>query len=213
TPPAHNPASFTVSHTGFQLLSRPNAGVGQRRRLCTPHACIEVEYITTWLFLTLCGHPPDRVVALQCHFDPLPQTRQLQCRARGRYIPAQDCPPLPENIPRTTVFFLLRFYFRLFLTYYPTPYSGYCLVGETAQSPLSMAMTKGVMEVREAVVIIKDLEMRGKHRRGPDQKAVSLVVALGLVVADPSKAYVETLNQRFWQIQIHESEHIGERDG
>ncbi|WDK20462.1 hypothetical protein CGRA01v4_11749 [Colletotrichum graminicola] len=56
------------------------------------------------------------------------------------------------------------------------------------------------MEVREAVAIMKDLEMRGKDRRGRDQKD------LDLAVTDPSTAYVGTLAKRFWQIQIRESE-------
>ncbi|KAK2052640.1 hypothetical protein LY76DRAFT_609724 [Colletotrichum caudatum] len=106
-----------------------------------------------------------------------------------------------------------RFYFHLCLTCYQTLYSGYRLVGEIVQSLLSMALKKGVMKAREAVAIMEGLEMRGKHRRVPDQKMVSLVVDLDLAVTDPSEAYVETLAQRFRQIQIHGSEQIGKGDG
>ncbi|KDN59901.1 hypothetical protein CSUB01_03218 [Colletotrichum sublineola] len=105
-----------------------------------------------------------------------------------------------------------RFYFRLCLTCYQTLYSGYPLVRQIAQSLLSMALTKGVMEAREAVAILEGLEMRGKHRRVPDQKMVSLIVDLDLAVTDAPAARLETLAQKFRQIQIHGSEQIGERD-
>ncbi|KAK2019173.1 hypothetical protein LZ32DRAFT_624542 [Colletotrichum eremochloae] len=105
-----------------------------------------------------------------------------------------------------------RFYFRLCLTCYQTLYSGYPLVRQIAQSLLSMALTKGVMEAREAVAILEGLEMRGKHRRVPDQKMVSLIVDLDLAVTDASAARLETLAQKFRQIQIHGTEQIGERD-
>ncbi|KAK2004234.1 hypothetical protein LX36DRAFT_596341 [Colletotrichum falcatum] len=106
-----------------------------------------------------------------------------------------------------------RIYFHLCLTFYQTLYRGYRLVGEIAQSLLSMAVEKGVMETREAVAIMEDLQMRGKHHRVPDQKMVQLIVDLDTAMTDPSAAYVETLAQRFRQIQVHESEQTRKGNG
>ncbi|KAK2023008.1 hypothetical protein LX32DRAFT_667681 [Colletotrichum zoysiae] len=106
-----------------------------------------------------------------------------------------------------------HFYFRLCLTCYRTLCSGYRLVGEIVQSLLSMALKKGVMGAHEAAAMMKDFEIRGKHRRVPDQKMVSLVVDLYLAMTDPSAAYVEALAQSFRQNQIHGREQVGERDG
>ncbi|GKT51803.1 uncharacterized protein ColSpa_11984 [Colletotrichum spaethianum] len=98
-----------------------------------------------------------------------------------------------------------HFYFRLCLASYQTLYSGFRVAKGIVFSLLSMAIERGVIDLRAANAIRKDFELRGMHHDMSDRVPEYLMVDLDLAMTDPSAAQAETLVQKFHKLQLHKT--------
>lgn len=102
-----------------------------------------------------------------------------------------------------------RFYFRLCMSSYQTLYTCFRLAKGITLGLVSMALDQGIMNLRDAKAIRRDLELRGKHHDLSDRVAADLVVDLDLAVTDPIAAQAESLIQKLREIELLETDGKG----